>query len=159
MATPAPLATSPPAPSPPAISPCNDTSLSMERGSLSRRPRADSSDEADSEDAALCSVGPRMPPLAAAAHAAQVLRSSSLNPNADPFSASPGGGFSSPILRSRSRLPTPRRLLVVARLLLGPVAGAAVDAAVCSRLVSWRRRVSRILVGRLLDTLAPWSGV
>ena len=63
----------------------------MERGSSSRRPRADSSDEAESEDAALRSANPRLPPLAAAAHAAQVLRSSSLNPNADPFSASPGG--------------------------------------------------------------------
>ena len=58
----------------------------MERGSSSRLPRSGYSEEADSEDAS-----PRLPPLAAAAHAAQVLRSSSLNPNADPFSASPGG--------------------------------------------------------------------
>jgi len=62
----------------------------MERGSPSRRSWADVCDEAEAADAAGETTPPQLPPLAGAAHAAQVLRTSSLNPDAEPFSTSPG---------------------------------------------------------------------
>lgn len=66
----------------------------MERGSSSRRSWADVAEESDDEEASFGTEGSplqHLPPLAAAAHATIVLHSSSLNPDAEPFYASPRG--------------------------------------------------------------------
>lgn len=64
----------------------------MELGSPSRRSWADIVEE--DEEALRSTAGSvleHLPPLAAAAHAAHVLRASSLDPNAEPFPGSPRG--------------------------------------------------------------------
>lgn len=59
----------------------------MELGSCSRRSWAD---EVEAEERELASPF-QLPPLVAAAHASLILRSSSLDPGAEPFVGSPGG--------------------------------------------------------------------
>jgi len=107
------------------------------------------------------SVPQEMPPLAAAAHAAFVLWASSLDPDADPFVASPGGSevrhhFSdSEASFNDSDAPPPRLHLVVARRSCDHGGSAA---AARAGVASWGMRVvPRVPRLRLSGALRPSS--
>ncbi|CAD6226867.1 unnamed protein product [Miscanthus lutarioriparius] len=64
----------------------------MDHGSYSRRSWADKVEEDEAARSAARSALLELPPLAAAAHAACVLRASSLDPDIEPFVGSSGVG-------------------------------------------------------------------